>query len=70
MTHARLDTILANLDPEERGELVDRILGELTHHEIMDALASVWDRVEPRVTAAVREYQAEVARIDAEIAAA
>lgn len=66
MTPGRLDTILANLDPEERGELVDRIVGELTHAEIVDALTHVWDRIRPRVVTAYSDYLDEVARIDAE----
>lgn len=68
MTHARLDTILANLEPEEREVLLGRILDELTYDEAMDALASVWDRVRARATTVYAEYLDERARIDAEAA--
>jgi DNA-directed RNA polymerase specialized sigma24 family protein len=70
MTPMRLDTILANLDPDEREELRRQILDELTHSELVDALTHLWDRVGNRISFVVREYQAEIARLDAEIAEA
>lgn len=87
MTPARLDTIIVNLDADEREVLLDKILAELTIAEITDALTYLWDRREPktwsaeerrwispgatvgaRCAEAVREYQTEVARIDAQCA--
>lgn len=83
----RLDTILVNLDDEERETLLAKILDELTLGEITDALTYLWDRRAPdtqqtrgrltlgltvgeRCAIAVAAYQDEVARLDAEIAAA